>query len=174
MIGRGSATQSGSPRQRGQALVEFALVAPWFFLLLFAIIEAGRLVAYSELLNSATREGARYAIVNGANSLTCPTGPPFPGSVPCDTDGSDVVDTVRRSAVALLPSALTVTPVWCYNPTLKPYSCPDADSDGIPDGDNGRGSTVTVTATYTYTSLIPIVPLPPITVRAESSLVVNN
>jgi hypothetical protein len=33
---------------------------------------------------------------------------------------------------------------------------------------------VTVSASYTYSSLIPLVPLPPITVTAESSLVVNN
>jgi hypothetical protein len=159
-----------SPRAqwtRGQALVEFALVAPLFFLLLFGVIEAGRFVAYSELLNGATREGARYAIVNGSNSLTCPTGPPFPGSPSCDPDGSDVHDAVRRSAIALLPSALTVTAAWCHGPVLDPYSCAGAV-------DNGRGATITVTAVYTYQSLIPIVPLPSITVRAESSLVVNN
>jgi hypothetical protein len=39
---------------------------------------------------------------------------------------------------------------------------------------NRRGSTITVVASYTYSSLIPIVPLPPITVQAESSLVINN
>jgi hypothetical protein len=167
-------TFANEQRQGGQALVEFALVAPIFFLLLFGVIEAGRFVSYSELLNGATRDGARYAIVNGANSLTCPTGPPAPGSPACDTDGSDVRDAVRRSAIALLPAALTVTAAWCYDPTLAPYSCPDLDADGFPDGDNGRGATVTVAATYTYTSLVPIVPLPPITVRAESSLVVNN
>ena len=65
---------------RGQALVEFALVAPMFFLVLFAIIEAGRFIFYYETLNNATREGARYAIVNGANSLGCPTGPAAPGT----------------------------------------------------------------------------------------------
>jgi Flp pilus assembly protein TadG len=67
-------------RSRGQALVEFAIVAPVFFLLLFAIIEAGRFILYYETLNNATREGTRYAIVNGANSLTCPTGTPAPTS----------------------------------------------------------------------------------------------
>ena len=35
---------------------------------------------------------------------------------------------------------------------------------------NARGATVTVAAPYTYKSLIPLVPLPPITVTAESSL----
>ena len=51
-------------------MVEFALVAPLFFLLLFGIIEAGRFIFYYETLNNATREGARYAIVNGANSTS--------------------------------------------------------------------------------------------------------
>jgi hypothetical protein len=39
---------------------------------------------------------------------------------------------------------------------------------------NGRGATVTVSASYTYHPIVPLVPLPPITISAESSLVVNN
>ena len=31
-----------------------------------------------------------------------------------------------------------------------------------------------MTATYTYWTLIPLVPLPPISVHAESTLVINN
>ena len=139
---------------RGQALVEFALVAPMFFLLLLGIIEAGRFIFYYEVLHNATREGARYAIVNGANSLNCPTGPPAPLSTPCDTTGDDVVDRVRASAFGMTPGAITVTPTW--NPN------------------NARGSIVNVTASYTYQTLVPLLPLPPITVSAESSLVVNN
>jgi len=140
--------------RRGQAIVEFALVAPIFFVVLFGIVEAGRFMFYYETLNNATREGARYAIVNGANSLTCSTGPAAPNSVSCDPDGSDVVDKTRAAAFGIPPSAVTVTPTW------------------MPD--NGRGSRVSVRAIYTYTSLIPIVPLPPVTVEAESTLVVNN
>lgn len=146
-------------RRRGQALVEFALVAPMFFLVLFGIIEAGRFIFYYETLNNATREGARYAIVNGANTIGCPTGPAAPGSTPCDVAGDDVRARVRNAAFGVL-SPLTVDPVW-------------QGFNGQP-GNNGRGSTVTVTATFTYQSLIPIVPLPPITITAESSLVVNN
>lgn len=141
---------------RAQALVEFALIAPVFFLVLFAIIEAGRFIFYYEVLNNATREGARYAIVNGALSLTCPTGPPAPGTASCDPSGDTVREKVRQSAFGVLGAGVTVTPVW-HDPA-----------------DNGRGSTVTVTATFTYSSLIPLVPLPAITVEAESSLVINN
>jgi hypothetical protein len=137
---------------RGQAMVEFALIAPIFFLVLFAIVEGGRFMFYYEALNHATREGARYAIVNGANSLGCPTGPPAPNSTPCDTAGDDVVDRVRSSAYGMPPSSIAVIPTW--NPN------------------NGRGSIVNVQASLT--TLVPLLPLPPITVTAESSLVVNN
>ena len=126
-----------------------------FFLVLFAIIEGGRFIFYYETLNNATREGARYAIVNGANvdPIGCPTGPPAPGSTPCDTAGNDVRARVRNAAFGVL-SPVTVDPVW------------------LPD--NGRGSTVKVSATFTYRPLVPLVPLPPITIKAESSLVINN
>jgi hypothetical protein len=138
---------------RGQALVEFALVAPMFFLLLFAIVEAGRFIFYYETLSNATREGARYAIVNGANTLGCPSGPPAPGTSACDTTGANVVTRVRQAAIGV-PNTIVVTPTW------------------LPD--NGRGSSVHVEASFQYRSLIPLVPLPPITVNAESSLVINN
>ena len=155
-----SQRRAGHSRTRGQALVEFALLAPVFFLVLFAIIEAGRFMFYYEVLNNATREGARYAIVNGANSLVCPTGPAAPGSVPCDTDGSDVEEHVRDAALGMVGADIAVTRLW-------------HDGTGV-ETNNSRGFTVTVTAVYTYTSLVPIVPLPAITVEAESSLVVNN
>ncbi len=132
--------------------MEFALVVPWFFLMLFGIIEAGRFIYYYETLSNATREGARYAIVNGANTLGCPSGPPAPGTSGCDVAGNNVVARVRQSALGM--AGVGVTPTWAP--------------------DNGRGSTVRVDATYTYRSLIPIVPLPQITVNAESTLVVNN
>lgn len=146
--------RSTARHRRGQAVVEFALVAPWFFLVLFGIIEAGRFVFYYEMLNNATREGARYAIVNGANTIGCSSGPAAPGTTSCDPAGANVIAAVRNAAIAMSPAAVAVTPSW--------------------DPDNGRGSIVTVTASFTYSSLIPIVPLPPITVHAESSLVVNN
>ncbi len=153
-------------RAGGQALVEFALIAPLFFLLLFGIIEAGRFIFYYETLNNATREGARYAIVNGERSLTCSTGPDDgTSSTSCDPTGDDVVQKVRNSAIGMVGSAVVVDRCWWYS------TC---DFTGHGDGNFLRGATVTVRATYTYSSLIPLVPLPNITVEAESSLVINN
>lgn len=57
-------TGRDAPRRLGQALVEFALVAPIVVLLLVAAVDIGRGVfAYNSVTNAA-REGARLAIVN--------------------------------------------------------------------------------------------------------------
>lgn len=48
-------------RSTGQALVEFALIAPMFFLLLFGIIQLGLIFGGQNGLVSATRELTRYA-----------------------------------------------------------------------------------------------------------------
>lgn len=51
--------------EKGQALVEFALVAPLLLLLLFAIIQFGIAFKNSLTLTDAVRAGARAAIVSG-------------------------------------------------------------------------------------------------------------
>jgi Flp pilus assembly protein TadG len=51
-------------RRRAASLVEFAVVAPVFFLVLFGIMEYARFLFTVQMLNNAAREGARYAAVN--------------------------------------------------------------------------------------------------------------
>lgn len=55
-------------RLSGQAIVEFALIGPIFFMLVFGTIEFGRLVWTNHELENGTREGLRYAVVHGATS----------------------------------------------------------------------------------------------------------
>ena len=55
-------------RRRAAAAVEFAIVAPVFFLLLFAMVEYGRMVMVQQLLTNASREGARQAVLDGATT----------------------------------------------------------------------------------------------------------
>lgn len=47
----------------GQSLVEFALILPVFIVILFGIMEFGRLWETTNVLTSAAREGARVAAV---------------------------------------------------------------------------------------------------------------
>ena len=58
------------PRQRGQSLVEFALVLPVFMLLVFGILDGGRaIVAYNDVSQS-TRNVARVASVSCFDTAT--------------------------------------------------------------------------------------------------------
>ena len=139
-------------RSRGQALVEFAFVAPIFLLMLFATIDFGRYIYYVQILNNAAREGARYAIVNGAESFT-PAGPA--------QDDPAVEAIVKNYAIGVIgdSTVLDVNSFWGTPP--NPPS-------------NNRGAKVRVTVTYDFHSIIPVVPIPPITITGESTLVVNH
>jgi hypothetical protein len=154
--------------RNGQAMAEFALVAPLFLLIVLAIIEGGRFVFFYEMLNSATREGARYAIVHGYNAADgCPSGPmPDPADPSCDPTGENVKLAVQKAAIGLaaVGDFETLDVFWCPASGAKP--CPGSELN------NGRGNPVTVRAAYTYSSVIPV--LPPITIASESTLVINN
>lgn len=56
--------------QRGSTVAEFAIVAGLFFMIIFGIIEFGRLLYTHNALTDATRRGARYAVLHAEN-VTC-------------------------------------------------------------------------------------------------------
>ena len=55
-------------RRLGAAVVEFAVVAPIFFLFVMGIIEYGRMVMVQQVITNASREGARAAILDGSTT----------------------------------------------------------------------------------------------------------
>jgi Flp pilus assembly protein TadG len=155
--------RSSRQRSRGQALTEFALVLVPFLLLLYGIIEFGRYVYTVEVMNNAARDGARYAIVHGANSLSCAQGPMESGTS-CDATGEATKDIVRKSSVGVVDGV-----------TFPPLACSGLHPDTNPCWPvfNNRGDTVTVVARTTFTTFIPIIPLG-VTVEGSSTLVINN
>lgn len=48
-------------RRRGQALLEFALIAPIFLVLVLGVVQFGLLTQATEIVTNLTREGARFA-----------------------------------------------------------------------------------------------------------------
>jgi Flp pilus assembly protein TadG len=60
-----------SRRSSGQSLTEFALVLPFFAILLFGIIDLGRLVYTANAMSNGAREGARIGSVGNRPSPTC-------------------------------------------------------------------------------------------------------
>jgi Flp pilus assembly protein TadG len=57
--------------QRSQSLVEFALVAPIFFLVMFSAIDVCRLLYAYTAISSAARDGARTASLSGSLFSDC-------------------------------------------------------------------------------------------------------
>jgi Flp pilus assembly protein TadG len=157
--------RSHGAANRGQALPEFALVLPLFLLLLFSTIEFGRYVYTAQIVNNAAREGARYAITHGSLSL-CPSGP-MPGLAPnpCDASGEKVRAVVRSYAIGVVGTGVAFP---------AQSGCAGGIANPCWPVDNARGSVVTVVVRTTFTTLIPIVPLPEITIDGSSTLVVNH
>jgi hypothetical protein len=165
-------------RSRGQALVEFALIAPLLFLLIIAIIEAGRLVFFYHLINEAAREGARYAIVHGENAFDgCPSGPMPAGKTnTCDPAGDRVRNRIRAVAPTLDNPSLTFGYTGDSN---FPMYCPAVATDGTcpfpsADQNNHTGYDVTVRVEYAYSPIVLLDVFGTIPMRAEATLVINN
>ena len=60
--------------ERGAAAVEFALIAPLLFMLIFGIIQFGLAWSQKEIFIQAAREGARYAAVGCEDAGGCEDG----------------------------------------------------------------------------------------------------
>ena len=66
-------TRGGRLVRRGVAATEFAIVAPVFFLLVFGMIEYGRMVMVQQVITNASREGARVGVLDGSTSTNVTT-----------------------------------------------------------------------------------------------------
>lgn len=62
------AVRSPRMRRRGASLVEFAVVAPIFFLIVMGLIEIGRACMVTELLTEAARRACRQGVIDGTSS----------------------------------------------------------------------------------------------------------
>ncbi|TWT66990.1 TadE-like protein [Posidoniimonas polymericola] len=60
-------------KRRGASAVEFALVAPIFFLVVLGIVEFGRMAMVQQIITNAAREGARIAVLDGATKAKVTT-----------------------------------------------------------------------------------------------------
>ena len=84
-----------------------------------------------------------------------------------DRRWANVTNQVRTSAFGVLGTGVNVATCW------DPVNQPDGSCTNGGLG-NGRDSEVRVTGQFTYHPLIPIIPLPDITISSESNLVINN
>lgn len=83
--------------ESGQALVEMAMTLVLFVMLVFGILDAGRMLWSYSLVSNAAREAVRYAIVRGENSGDR------------EATAAQVEAVARQVAIGLTPLDVTVT-----------------------------------------------------------------
>ncbi len=86
--------------QRGQDLMEYALVLPIMLLILMSILDLGRVVYVYSSLHNSVRDGARYGIIS-------------------PTDSAGIQSVVFDKAVGLDPADLVVSVVQPNQETIQ-------------------------------------------------------
>lgn len=154
-MGRSKSNRIDAHRSQGQAIAEFAIVAPLAFMLIFGIISIGLWVFYQQQITNVAREAARYAAIHSATA-PCPTSgwrdpqaPPgsyrlFPLSCDGPANSNDpypwpnMTDAARRSVWGTDPASVHLNACWSgyvppppsvVLPTSEPY---DYSAPGFP------------------------------------------
>jgi hypothetical protein len=182
-------------RERGQGLVEFALVLPIFLLLLVGIFDLGHVVWANDALANAAREATRYAIVHGgvasntcpvgppAGSAVIPPGPPFPPSCPNPSPSKQSVRDAATNFARLAGTNVTVyVCYWRVTDTMPDVQACDnaitddtADTDLTSGRDNSRGNKVTVLVQANVGLIAPsFFGFQSISLQATSTMLVNH
>lgn len=126
---------------RAQAMVEFAIVAPILFLLLFGVIEVGRMMFLYAAVTNASREAVRWGSAVGYDDTGV-----------LRYKNCDAIKTIARNA-AFSPSAV-VEISYDTGPSTTATACTNAIYPGY--RNSGDRIKVVVRVTYKpYTKLIP-------------------
>jgi hypothetical protein len=127
---------------KGQTIVELALAAPLFFMVLIGIIVLGIGVFYQQELTNVAREAARYAAIHSATAQ-CPTvsnldpDPPPQTYYRCDPPGANwpqMTAFARERAFGLPPDGIQFSACWSgywFDPNAD-GDFSDADYDALP------------------------------------------
>jgi len=104
-----------------QGLVEFALIAPLFLMLLYGLFEVGRAVFMLSAVRNASRDAVRYAGASGTN----------PSGVERYRDCAGIRDRAKRVSAFVDLSAVNAVEIsYDKGPSTPPISCEALVSSG--------------------------------------------
>jgi Flp pilus assembly protein TadG len=109
--------------KQGQTLVEFALIVPIFLLLVFGILEGGRVLHSQMTVAEAAREGARAVAVSGDRTKAAIAVSKFPGTFTTTVTPSPLVygQTVSVKVSTTVPIFTPLLRAF-FNPNPFPVS----------------------------------------------------
>jgi hypothetical protein len=129
-----------APAQRGQGLVEFAVVTVLTVFLLLTVFECSRMVLVYNTIASAARAGMRYACVHGSTRTgSGAAGPSGPSANP-----AQVLTVIKNFASAGLLNTNNLIISVTY-----------------PGGSSAPGQTVLVSVIYPYDAFVTYFPIHP-------------
>jgi hypothetical protein len=170
---------SVGPRRRGQSLVEFSLVAPVLIMILFLMIDFGRLIYTFGAISWATREGARLISLAPQQATDCAVLKrveqvgqgfplrPDPNSVVGNTDPNNPGPPLAPTTNDLIPAGQGYIYIW---PAVAPRTPQDTNCNGNPRKVSQTARDVSVQVKYKWLPLMPVVSsiVPPFTITTIS------
>jgi Flp pilus assembly protein TadG len=166
-------------REEGASMIEFAIVAPLLFVLLFGIIEFGLIMYDQAIITSASIEGARFA----ASYYTNPNNATNSPQVTCSEVQTYVTTVVTQTKYLISFASPASTVQGCCGPNCSPSSSWPGSLD-TPETINGTSyNTQFVTVSYSYKflvfgSLITLIPkgsvTNPLTLQATTVMLDEN
>ncbi len=135
-------------QQRGSAVVETALVAIPMIFMFLGTVELGRCMWTFHTLSSATKAGARYAIVHGESCVS--------SSAACSSTIASVAGVIRRSGIGLNGANLTLrfTAGSSVIDCGSLNACEAITTNWPPSPHNSVGQEVSIRANYDFVSII--------------------
>jgi hypothetical protein len=165
--------------RRAQSMVEFSLVAPVLIVMLFLMIDFGRLVYTFGAISWATREGARMVSLAPQQATDCAALArvesvgrgfpltPDPNSLVGNTDPNNPGAPLAPTTNDLIPPGTGYIYVWPAVATKVPQ---DTNCNGNPRKVSQTARDVAVQIKYKWLPLMPLVSsiVPPITITTIS------
>lgn len=131
--------------RRGAMAMEFAFAAPVFFAMLFAVIEFGRMFFISATLQFVVEQAGREAMAEYTRTYWTDT---------------DVADATLMAAIEGNVAGNASDYTWGFN--VDDLNIATSKTVG------GSPDYLVITGSYTFSFLVPLIPVPDITLRART------
>jgi hypothetical protein len=151
---------NSQPKSKAQGMVEFALILPLLLVLLFGVIEFGRMIFVYSVVYTASREGARYGSAAGNDNAA---------GVPNYMDCDGIKAAAERLAIL---ANVNKPPTIAYDQGSDADGNPINRTIGCPPGYNIEGGKhrISVEVEAEYSTFIPLPSIPEtFFIRSESA-----
>lgn len=168
------------PGSRGQGMVEFALVAPIFFMLVFGLFNFSWMIFQQQSVINAARSGARDAallspLFENGTSASCSSGYGEPAA--SEASPASVIEAAAQSGSGLVKintSALCATSSSSTSMTSSATQSGTATVTVTASPSLNSAQTVTVTVSYVAHPLGPFFPATSVTLSSSSTETVQG